>query len=110
MTEPTRRGFLAGAAVLPLATAANADAAAAPDAIAADLATYIGFGNKQSGGAGDTACGHWLATELERAGFTVEKPPISVPWFEGSGARSSRAMHAHRSTRSRSSRRRRATA
>ncbi|NYF31090.1 MULTISPECIES: hypothetical protein [Sphingopyxis] len=83
MTEPTRRGFLAGAAVLPLATAANADAAAAPDAIAADLATYIGFGNKQSGGAGDTACGHWLATELERAGFTVEKPPISVPWFEG---------------------------
>ena len=80
MTEPTRRGFLAGAAVLPLATAANADAAAAPDAIAADLATYIGFGNKQSGGAGDTACGHWLAT-------------IS-----------------HRSTRSRSSRRRRATA
>jgi hypothetical protein len=82
MTKPTRRGFLAGATALPIATAATLDAATAPDAIAADLSTYIGFGNKQSGGAGDTACGHWLAAELERAGFVVEKVPISVPWFD----------------------------
>ncbi|MDT7530983.1 hypothetical protein OVY29_20165 [Sphingopyxis sp. SE2] len=85
MTKPTRRGFLAGATALPIATAVHVDAATAPNAIAADLSTYIGFGNKQSGGAGDTACGHWLATELDRAGFAVERLPISVPWFEGEG-------------------------
>ncbi|HET6524712.1 hypothetical protein [Sphingopyxis sp.] len=86
MTEPTRRGFLAGTTALPLAAAMNAQVAAAtPDAIAADLATYIGFGSKQSGGAGDSACGDWLAAELDRAGFAVEKLPISVPWFEGEG-------------------------
>ena len=86
MTKSTRRGFLAGATALPLAAAVNAQATAAvPDAIAADLATYIGFGNKQSGGAGDSACGDWLAAELDRAGFAVETLPISVPWFEGEG-------------------------
>ena len=83
MTGPTRRGFLAGATAMPLAGAANAAVTAAPDTIAADLSTYIGFGNKKSGGAGDTACGHWLAAELERAGFAVDKLPITVPWFEG---------------------------
>src|SRR3546814_11259354 len=30
-----------------------------------------------------SACGHWLAAELERAGFAVDQLPISVPWFEG---------------------------
>ena len=55
MTGPTRRGFLAGATALPLAGATNAAVAAAPVKIAADLSTYIGFGNKRAGGAGDTA-------------------------------------------------------
>ena len=82
MTKSTRRGFLAGATALPLAGAANARTAATPGTIAADLSAYIGFGNKRSGGAGDTACGDWLAAELERAGFAVDKLPISVPWFE----------------------------
>lgn len=83
MTDPTRRGFLVGAAALPLtAPAAAAHDAGASDSIAADLATYIGFGNKQSGGPGDDACGHWLADELARAGFATEKPALSVPWFE----------------------------
>ena len=45
MTKPTRRGFLAGATALPIATAVHVDAATAPNAIAADLSTYIGFGN-----------------------------------------------------------------
>lgn len=81
MGKPTRRGFLAGAAALPAMTEAAADTGSAPS-IAADLAAYIGFGSKASGGAGDTACGHWLASELERAGFAVDKPAISVPWFE----------------------------
>ncbi|BBE34143.1 hypothetical protein [Sphingosinicella microcystinivorans] len=39
------------------------------------------MGNKQSGGQGDTAAGHWMAGELEAAGFAVEKPVISVPFF-----------------------------
>src|SRR3546814_19144418 len=83
MMNSTRGGFLAGATALPLASATNAAATTAPDTIAADLSTYIGFGNKRSAGAGDSACGHWLEAELERAGFAVDKLPISVPWFEG---------------------------
>ncbi|WP_432769848.1 hypothetical protein [Sphingopyxis sp.] len=43
---------------------------------------YIGFGNKQSGGDGDRACGHWLAGELEAAGFAVQMPKLSVPFFD----------------------------
>lgn len=78
MDGPTRRGFLAGATALPLAAAAPAGQLAS---IADDLARYIGFGSKASGGEGDAACGHWLAGELERAGFAVEKPALSVPWF-----------------------------
>lgn len=78
MNGPTRRGFLAGAAVLPLTAAAPPERVAT---VADDLARYIGFGGKQSGGEGDTASGHWLAAELEQAGFTVGKPALSVPWF-----------------------------
>lgn len=82
MRGPTRRSFLAGATATPLAAATASTAAETEDRIAADLSTYIGFASKRSGGAGDTACGHWLADELSRAGFAVEKPPIEVPWFE----------------------------
>jgi len=80
MGEATRRGFLAGAAALPVAAQAAAGTGC-ERSIAADLAAYIGFGNKASGGAGDNGCGHWLSGELERAGFSVEKPAFSVPWF-----------------------------
>ena len=86
MAGPGRRGFLAGAAALPLAAAATAKGAEPEGGIAADLATYIGFGNKRSGSAGDNGCGHWLADELARAGFTVEKPALSVPWFDADTA------------------------
>ncbi|MBB5706780.1 hypothetical protein [Sphingopyxis panaciterrulae] len=81
MWGPTRRSFLAGATTVPLA-ATTGPAAGTQDRIAADLSAYIGFGSKRSGGGGDTACGHWLAGELSRAGFAVETPPIDVPWFE----------------------------
>jgi hypothetical protein len=80
MAEPTRRSFLAGAAAVPL-TAATTDHAGGSASVADDLARYIGFGNKQSGGTGDNGCGDWLADELARAGFVVEKPAISVPCF-----------------------------
>lgn len=80
MAEPTRRSFLAGAAAVPL-TAATTEHADPHGSVAEDLARYISFGNKQSGSAGDNGCGDWLADELVRAGFAVEKRAISVPCF-----------------------------
>jgi hypothetical protein len=50
--------------------------------VAADLDKYIGFGNKQAGGAGDNACGAWLATEIERVGFKIERQEFATPFFE----------------------------
>jgi len=82
MKGPTRRSFLAGATATPLAAATASTVDETKHRIAADLSNYIGLGSKRSGGAGDTACGHWLADELDRAGFAVEKPPIEVPWFK----------------------------
>ncbi|WP_326523067.1 hypothetical protein [Sphingomonas sp.] len=81
--NPTRRHLLGGALTLPAsaALAATPDGPDASRSIAADLDRYIGFGVKQSGGAGDTACGDWLDAELRAAGFAVERQPISVPWF-----------------------------
>ncbi|NYT42399.1 twin-arginine translocation signal domain-containing protein [Sphingomonas sp. R-74633] len=78
---PSRRGFLAGSAALP-ASAALAKVPEDPVArVAADLEHYIGFGSKQAGGPGDTACGAWLTAEIEKLGFKVEQQPVSVPYF-----------------------------
>lgn len=82
MTDPTRRHFITAATALPVAASAASAGAAMTDTIASDLAAYIGFGNKRAGGAGDNACGHWLADQLTRAGYAVEKPAISVPHFD----------------------------
>lgn len=82
MTDPTRRHFITAATALPVAASAASAGAAMTDTIASDLAAYIGFGNKRAGGAGDNACGHWLADQLARAGYAVEKPAISVPHFD----------------------------
>src|SRR3546814_16335564 len=59
---------------------ASAGAAIAAS-IESDLHRYVGFGNKQAGGTGDNGCGDWLASELEQAGFAVERHAVSVPWF-----------------------------
>lgn len=82
MRQPTRRDVLAGAGTLPLASAAAAAIGPDDDRIAADLARYIGFGSKQAGGPGDNASGDWLADELARSGFNVERQQVSVPFFE----------------------------
>lgn len=76
-----RRSFLAGSAALPATAAAASIPAAASDSVAADLDKYIGFGSKQAGGAGDIACGEWLAGELEGRGFKMERQDVSVPFF-----------------------------
>lgn len=78
----TRRAFLGGTAALPLAAAGFPLAAQASASIAEDLNRYIGFGSKPAGGPGDIACGEWLAGELARAGFAVERQGVSVPFFE----------------------------
>ncbi|WP_308909100.1 hypothetical protein [Pseudokordiimonas caeni] len=49
--------------------------------VADDLARYIGFGSKQAGGPGDNACGDWMAGELVKAGFKIERQSVSVPSF-----------------------------
>lgn len=82
MDDPTRRRFLAATGALPLMAAASDVDTATTNRIAADVGTYIEFGNKQSGGVGDRACGHWLAGELEAAGFAVQMPKLSVPFFD----------------------------
>ncbi len=78
-----RRAFLTGAAALPLAGRAFAERRHDPVApsVAEDLRRYLDFGGKQSGGDGDNACGEWLAEELARAGFAVERQGVSVPYF-----------------------------
>jgi hypothetical protein len=82
MVETSRRGFLAAGAALPVTAMAAQLPVERRDMVAADLGTYIGFGSKQAGGAGDTACGAWLASELDRLGFTVERQSVAVPFFE----------------------------
>ncbi|RYY27129.1 MAG: hypothetical protein EOP62_08220 [Sphingomonadales bacterium] len=81
MLKPSRRAFLAGSAALPAAAAAAAIPADATASVAADLDRYIGFGSKQAGGAGDIACGEWLARELEQLGFRIERQDVSTPFF-----------------------------
>lgn len=80
----TRRGLLAASATAPLISV-SAPALSAPHDIARigdDLQRYIGFGNKQSGGPGDEACGAWLEAELAAAGFETGRQYFSAPWFD----------------------------
>lgn len=82
MARTDRRTFLVAGAALP-ATAAIANLSRdLQGRVAADLEKYIGFGSKQAGGAGDIACGTWLAAELEGLGFKVERQEITTPFFE----------------------------
>jgi hypothetical protein len=77
-----RREFLAlgaAAAVLPRTLHATA---VSPDRIADDLARYVGFGIKATGGAGDTASGEWLEAELKTAGFEVARQSFVAPCFD----------------------------
>lgn len=85
----TRRSFLAVSAAAPLISAgAAASTLNLQDRarVSEDLARYIGFGVKQSGGDGDNACGAWLQSELEAAGFDVDRQYFSAPWFDAARA------------------------
>jgi len=82
MFKSNRRQFLAVSAALSGGASAAVVPALPRDSVAEDLRTYIGFGAKQAGGAGDMKCGAWLGGELERLGFKVERQSFSAPFFE----------------------------
>ncbi|WP_282008712.1 hypothetical protein [Brevundimonas aveniformis] len=87
MIDTSRRTFLGAGALAPLvANKARtlSSASPSPASIEADLLRYVAFGNKRAGGPGDTACGEWLAGELEQAGYVVTRQTFSAPYFETS--------------------------
>ncbi|MGA0607712.1 hypothetical protein ACO2Q0_17100 [Phenylobacterium sp. VNQ135] len=53
-----------------------------PRWLQAALERYAGFGDKASGGAGDTACGAWLEAELSGLGYVCRRQGFEVPTFE----------------------------
>lgn len=57
-------------------------AAAQGDRVADDLARYIRFGRKASGGRGDDAAGVWMEAELRAAGYAVSRQRFDVPCFD----------------------------
>jgi hypothetical protein len=82
MARTSRRTFLVGGTLLPVAAAVAKLPVEVQAMVAADLDRYIGFGSKQAGGAGDIACGNWLAAELEGLSFKVERQEVATPFFE----------------------------
>lgn len=89
--EPTRREMIAAAGAAGLMPLTQGVAAAAGTneierPIAQDLARYIGFGGKASGGGGDNRCGAWMQAEIEALGFAARRQVLSVPFFEPSRA------------------------
>ena len=81
-----RRQLVIGATMFPVAARAVAAGASVTAEAEADLGRYIDFGIKASGGPGDNASGAWMANELEKAGYRVERQTIEVPFFDVSTA------------------------
>jgi hypothetical protein len=92
----TRREWLqgmawAGATVMqtawPRVAAAQAAAADITARIRADLERHAGFGDKFSGGPGDTATANWIAGRLRASGYRVEQSTFDAPYFARRAAR-----------------------
>lgn len=83
---PSRRRFIQGAGLLGLAGAAAAGPASGATsgeaALQAVLERYVSFGDKASGGPGDTACGVWLEQTLGNMGYRCRRQSFEVPFFE----------------------------
>lgn len=79
--ELSRRIAMAGAVGLVAGVRGKGKAMPGRDRISADLDRYIAFGNKASGGAGDTATGEWLEAELRRAGAETVRQSFDTPFF-----------------------------
>lgn len=81
----TRREFLEGTASASAAVALGGRMEA--DRVRGDLARYIDFGIKATGGPGDEATGAWLEEELRAAGYAVERQAFDAPAFTAGRAR-----------------------
>lgn len=49
--------------------------------VRADLQQHAAFGDKFSGGPGDTAAADWIAGRLRRSGYSVEESTFEAPYF-----------------------------
>jgi hypothetical protein len=82
----SRRAILGAGATL-VAAGSVAGAPRLPGASEADvmqvLERYHGFGDKASGGPGDTASGAWLEGELKAMGYATSRQAIDVPAYDG---------------------------
>lgn len=65
----------------PAAGGQSGFASTAGESAAETLVRYAGYGNKASGGPGDSATADWFAGELKGAGFAVVRQSFMVPWF-----------------------------
>ncbi len=80
---PSRRGLLMGVGAGGLAALpAQADTPLDDTWRQAVLERYFGFGDKASGGPGDTAVGAWLEAELTRAGYQCGRQSFTTPFFD----------------------------
>lgn len=86
MIDTSRRTVLGAGALLSLAGASQAATPRSTQSVQADLLHYVGFGQKRAGGIGDAACGEWLAGELTKAGYAIERQTFLVPFFEAARA------------------------
>lgn len=85
MIDTSRRTLLGAGAMVSLSGAASASPSPG-ERILADLHKYVGFGEKRAGGPGDMACGEWLVSELQAAGYAIERQAFSVPFFDAARA------------------------
>lgn len=80
---PSRRSLLLGVAGSGLATQSRIAGLSLDDNWHQTvLERYFGFGDKASGGPGDTGTGDWLEAELTRAGYRCSRQYFEAPWFE----------------------------
>jgi hypothetical protein len=81
----SRRTLLgAGASLLAASQAQARPRGGAPDPhVMRILERYDSFGDKASGGPGDTASGEWLEGELEALGYACTRQGFDAPAFEG---------------------------
>jgi hypothetical protein len=76
-------GLAIGHGMRPLVAQAPADDAALTERIRADLQKHAAFGDKFSGGPGDSATAEWIAGRLRQSGYRIEESDFPAPylWF-----------------------------
>lgn len=90
--RPSRRGLLVGAGASAGGLASTAMARIQTGAALDDawhqsvVERYFSYGDKATGGPGDTAVGQWLQDELTRAGYECQRQVFDAPWFHADQA------------------------